>query len=346
MKKLKILYGAGLTGKMALKYFGDENVYCFLDNIKHGQQFYGKETISYEQFIKEKDNFELVITISDTKFKLIKEIKQQLKSIGVTAKTFFEIVEAEAESLPQNKEMLKFKDLHKGESCFVIGNGPSLNSKDLDRIKEMNLVSFGSNRIGEIFDKTNWRPNYYMVQDPIFVNNYSDVIRDIKVEHKFIPDPHDAILNGSDALAEKLKASYGKLYYYYGIRLPLDNIKFSEDLSKMFTLGGTVTGGLIQLAIYMGFKKIYLIGVDGTNSIVTDKDYLSENRHFYNESAETLKNTKVVYHISNLTDNKILEREVLIKLNEFALSKDIHILNATRGGVLEVFERADFEDIV
>lgn len=341
MKRQKILYGAGLTGKMALKHFGEENVFCFIDNIKNGQQFFGKEIISFEQFKEIKEHYEVVITISDTKFKLIKEIKNQLKNNGVIAKTFLESIDVD--SLSQNSDILQFENRHIGESCFVIGNGPSLTYKDLDRIKQQNFISFGSNRISEIFSETNWRPNYYMVQDPLFVSHYSDIISSTEVEHKFIPNPKYTSLNDSDELEKNLNKSLGYLHYYFGVRLPFENINFSTDLSKMFTLGGTVTGGLIQLAIYMGFKKIYLLGVDGTNSIVSDKNYFSEKRHFYNESLKGLEQT---YIMNNIDDAKILEKEIMTQLNAFALRNNVNVYNATRGGVLEVFERVDVEDII
>ena len=36
----------------------------------------------------------------------------------------------------ETKSIKKFKDLHKNGICFIIGNGPSMTFKDLDRINE------------------------------------------------------------------------------------------------------------------------------------------------------------------------------------------------------------------
>ena len=63
------------------------------------------------------------------------------------------------------RRIRKFKNIHSGERCFIIGNGPSLNADDLDKLAEQGYVTFAFNRIYHIFDQTDWRPTYYMSQD-------------------------------------------------------------------------------------------------------------------------------------------------------------------------------------
>ena len=60
------------------------------------------------------------------------------------------------------KKLKQFKNTHKGETCFIIGNGPSLKVGDLTRIHELGIPSFAFNRIFCIFDETPWRPTYYI----------------------------------------------------------------------------------------------------------------------------------------------------------------------------------------
>ena len=57
----------------------------------------------------------------------------------------------------------KYKNIHKGQRCFIIGTGPSLSVEDLEKLK--GEITFGSNRIFEIYSQTDWRPTYYMNQD-------------------------------------------------------------------------------------------------------------------------------------------------------------------------------------
>ena len=64
-----------------------------------------------------------------------------------------------------NYRLIRYKDKHLGQRCFIIGNGPSLKAKDLDKIK--GEFSFGANMIYKIFPETNWRPTYYFVEDSL-----------------------------------------------------------------------------------------------------------------------------------------------------------------------------------
>ena len=52
------------------------------------------------------------------------------------------------------KALERFRGIHQGASCFLIGNGPSLRAEDLTQIKELGIPSFAFNRIYYIFDQT------------------------------------------------------------------------------------------------------------------------------------------------------------------------------------------------
>lgn len=60
------------------------------------------------------------------------------------------------------------KDSHKGERCFLIGNGPSLTGEDLHLLKDE--YTFGTNMVYKIFDKTDWRPSFHCVSDTIYAS--------------------------------------------------------------------------------------------------------------------------------------------------------------------------------
>src|SRR5699024_7865108 len=65
---------------------------------------------------------------------------------------------------PGNRARIEaLRNCHKGERCFIIGNGPSLRAEDLDKLK--NEITFACNRINLIFDQTDWRPTYYCITD-------------------------------------------------------------------------------------------------------------------------------------------------------------------------------------
>ena len=75
------------------------------------------------------------------------------------------------------KYIRSLRNKYKGKRCFIIGNGPSLGIHDLEKIK--GEISFGTHRIYEIFDKTSWRPDYYLAQDYKLIYTSKESIKSI-----------------------------------------------------------------------------------------------------------------------------------------------------------------------
>jgi len=327
---------------MALNYFGGNNVYCFVDNYKFGQTFCDKPVISFDELIMIASNFDIVISISETKTQVISAVSDQLTNEKIAYKLFRECVNIE--KLPSNPDIAYFKDLHKGEKCFVVGNGPSLRSEDLDILYKNGIKCFGANLISQMYNKTKWRPDYYVVHDPIMMNHMAATISSTEAHHKFVPNPNDVVYNEADKLRKLLDLGLGKTHYFYGVRMSPEKIEFYSDISRILFLGGTVTGSMLQIAAYMGFKNIYLIGVDGTNTHMNDKDYFKERRHFYKESSENTEYGNTYIHADPVYA-KLLEHQVFLKLDEHSRINGYRIFNATRGGVLNIFERVKFDDL-
>ena len=245
--------------------------------------------------------------------------------------------------LAGQKRLKKYKDIHKGERCFVIGNGPSLTASDLDLIQ--NEYSFGSNRIYDIYSRTNWRPTYYGVQDLYVLKEISKEIEDSEdaAKARFI------VSNRPKFICDEMKKNKKNEFFYLGTRLSENRkIRISSDFSKIVKHGGTITYALIQLAIYMGFTEIYLLGVDHNyqNFQSQTGEYNKEAHmasHF--EGAREYKNLKM----SNVPLKKgpvYISTKAYRSAREYAENAGIKIYNATRGGKLEVFERVNLDEII
>ncbi|NQU09812.1 hypothetical protein HQ590_03405, partial [bacterium] len=99
---------------------------------------------------------------------------------------------------PNDWRLAAYRNRHRGRRCFVLGNGPSLRTADLDRLQTE--ITFASNKIYLAFDQTAWRPTYYTVVDLLVAENNSDRIRDLvlpkfHVHHLrgFFPDDPNVI---------------------------------------------------------------------------------------------------------------------------------------------------------
>lgn len=226
---------------------------------------------------------------------------------------------------PWNK-ILAYKNIHKGKRCFIIGTGPSLNLQDLKLLK--NEITFSMNSIILSFDKTDWRPTYYVVQDQRAYNIFKDKLLSAAKKEVFIGINHR--FNG----IQMHKSSNDKFYKYcyYPLYLRPDEniykIKFSNDCYQVVYDGTTVAYSILQLAMYMGFTEIYLLGIDC--------DYTSSKKtHFINY----IKN-----HNTLAAENKMLYAYALANL--YAKEHNIKIFNATNGGKLEVYPRIKLEDVL
>lgn len=236
------------------------------------------------------------------------------------------------EMFADGKKLAKLKDKYKGKRCFICGNGPSLNAKDLDILHKRGEYTFGMNRIFKIFPQTEWRPTFYICEDKVIMQNIEDEVNAIECEYKFIPTEmlwyHGVSINNA---------------HYFNMHCCEKNHGFSYDASKQLECVGTVTITCIQLAYYMGFSEVYLIGVDHNFANMTDKDgnkIVNNNvKNYFCEDYDKDVEDKVVHDLYYTTKSYQCAKEACDKVG-------FKVYNATRGGKLEVFPRADLDSLI
>lgn len=236
---------------------------------------------------------------------------------------------------PNDRKLLKLKTIHEGKRCFIIGNGPSLLIKDLDRLK--NEITFASNKIYLAFDQTDWRPTYYAAEDQFILGNNFEDISNLKGFLRFFPRRY-----GNEAPFIK-----DGIYFRRRVSKTFDPGEPGFGLSPIiyFYWGHTITYILIQFANYMGIKEIYLLGIDfdykvpkefekGDDPYIVGDNLLN---HFHPNYLQTgVKVRPPNLHLHALS-YKCAKRK-FIELGG-------KIYNATRGGKLEIFPRVDFDTL-
>ena len=224
----------------------------------------------------------------------------------------------------------RFKDIHKGKRCFILGNGPSLHVEDLQTLYEHGEISFGCNGIYNVFDKTDWRPSYYCVNDGNFYPKYKEIIHNIDVDVKIVPnnyyDPTIPIVG--EILTPRLTYYLDHFYSYYS---PVNK---DVSIQTFCNSASVITDYIIPIAIYMGFKEIYFIGVDHNIDI-------KGITHFY--ESDFLANTYDELYIAKW--QQIIRDRTYESLESFSRKYGFRIYNATRGGHLEAYERVDFDSL-
>ncbi len=234
-----------------------------------------------------------------------------------------------------SKKIKQYKNKHSGDRCFIIGSGPSLDKKDLERIK--NEKTFAVNHIYHIFKETDWRPTYYYSQEINLRNGgfyYNDLMNceySSEIPLAFFP-----INSNMKDLSKKWNCIFLPVYMDYCefSMTPVEN--FSKDCSKEIVHAYTSLYSVLQLAVYMGFTEIYLLGVDAK--------YLPNKIHFYEPDEMESKifcDEIIIQNISQIV-TKGFEgmKNAETKIGTFK------IFNCTRGGYLELFPRKELEEIL
>ncbi|MDR1769706.1 MAG: DUF115 domain-containing protein [Hungatella sp.] len=237
-----------------------------------------------------------------------------------------------------DKKICNMHNIHKGESCFIIGNGPSLNISDLEQISKLEIKTFATNSIYKIFNETNWRPVYYCAQDQQVIDkigaDFDFVIKDCK--GMFVR--RDVYNQLSKEVQQNEKLYLPRLVMHIRKDRYFD---FSEDLSKCGFDGCTITYLMMQIAYYMGFKTIYLIGIDHNFPFLLDENENiilddSLKQDFFEREEKNRINPARPYEMTMAYKSA----------KKFFDANGVKIFNATRGGKLEVFERINLDQIL
>jgi hypothetical protein len=225
------------------------------------------------------------------------------------------------------------KDKHKGKRCFIIATGPSLRISDVEMLG--NEITIALNSFYKAFEKTKFRPTYYAILDPHgqkeLIKNYDVNTKDFAKEFFFMNSIHKEKCSGIKYLPVCYQDHWFKNEDPKFV--PEKNLKFSDNLMYGLYDKYTVTNAAIEIAIYMGCNEIYLIGVD-CNYRGSSKHFMEKQECISNDEEEILQRVEK----NMMTGYRFMENETK--------QRNIKIYNATRGGMLEEFERVDFDSIV
>jgi len=232
------------------------------------------------------------------------------------------------------KDLKKFQDIHLGERCFILATGPSLRVEDVEALS--NEYTFGVNGIFSLYDKTEWRPTYYAMCDKEVYKKAMKSNENFSFDNFY---RKSAFVSNQMSLNESKTKNFEDVkivpfsYLDHFFTAEYVSLKYSSDLIHGLYNMQTVTNFCINIAQYMGFKEIYLLGVDfsysskdkqqhfdGTRNVLMDDDIIRQSVVF---------NTRRSYELVKRETEKA----------------GVKVFNATRGGKLEVFERIDFDKL-
>lgn len=223
------------------------------------------------------------------------------------------------------KRLERFKNRHIGQRCMLVANGPSLNKMDLGFLRHECVI--GLNKIFLGLKKFRFYPQYYVAINRKVIEQSVADIQALNC-NKFIS------MRGSDLIPED-----ALLYYLETQNAPA---RFSKDMTLGVHEGWTVTYAALQIAYYLGFSEVVIIGMDhryqytGQPNEARRLDGADPN-HFCSE----------YFGGGQDWDNPDLERsEESYRIARAEFEQDgRRILDATVGGACQVFEKVDYRKL-
>ncbi|MEO1585127.1 MAG: hypothetical protein AAFR96_11235 [Planctomycetota bacterium] len=211
-----------------------------------------------------------------------------------------------------------------GERCFILGNGPSLNETDLDRLRDEWLI--GTNRIYLHPASGRWRRWMYCCVNPNVLGQFSAEIDRLECP-KFLPWEHRRLVSKT-ADVTWLRTRHEP--------------RFSFQIGDAIWQGATVTYAALQVAFYLGFREVNLLGVDhrfaasgSPNTLVESSG--ADRDHF----SDAYFGAGVRWQLPDLEQS-----ESAYRLAKHAFEQNgRRIRNATPGSGLAIFPSVRYDDL-
>jgi hypothetical protein len=231
------------------------------------------------------------------------------------------------------RQLAALKDRHHDQRVFIIGNGPSLRNTDLSRLRDE--CTIGMNRFYLAFPELGFSTTYFLTVNSL-------VVEQCAADLVALPMPKFLSWRSRGFIDPGAFAPGSQLAPPVFLHTTYTGPGFAQDARGRLWEGATVTYVALQLAFHLGFQQAILIGVD----------------HSY--STQGKPNTTVVSsgadpnHFSaqyfgkgfrwQLPDLDTSERSYQMARQAYAQAGR-QVLDATVGGLLQVFPKVPYESL-
>lgn len=229
--------------------------------------------------------------------------------------------------------ILSYGQLFKGQSCVIVGNGPSVDRNDLNRLARADIVTFACNKFYMSYGSHELQPTFTLACDRQVIQDSGE---------KIVSEcASQAVFFACDA---DLECPYGGFTRLVRQEFTLEQqvVFCATPLFGIPSMGSVVIFG-IQLAYFMGFDAVYLYGIDHDFHVVRDpkstdpwRQAVNDNNHFipnYREGAPWAPPS---------TD--LIEAGFLLCQERFD-SESKRLINVSRKTQLPHIPRAKFESL-
>lgn len=232
--------------------------------------------------------------------------------------------------LPHNADtLLELSGRHRGCPCVIVGNGPSVQIGDLERLGS--TVTFGCNKLFLAYDKTSFRPTYTVVADNQVIEDFGAEIaaKSESVPIFAIPESVQVSLPTNAVKIRQIAYPRGK------------NVVHETPLWGLSSIGSVVIVA-IQLAYFMGCQPIFLYGIDHSFRVVVDDNAKDIWRRATNDGNHFIENYRQGRAWAP-PDYGLLDAGFL-NCQQFLAQKGREVINLSRETKLTSIRRASFDE--
>ena len=261
---------------------------------------------------------------------------------------------------PEYKDLIKqnieFKEKYTGKRCFIIGNGPSLKNIDFSLLE--NEYTFTVNQLPKNPNFPKLKTNFHIWSDARFFDINKNNSEDLELLNtmKSVNTDNNKPIVFYEILAIPMIKQFNldknlNIKYFIGnnfVTLKDKKIDFTSWTPNL----PTVVQHAICLAVYMGFSKIYLLGIDCTSiiNVVNGKLKTSEKAQYtynisYNEKKRLEKIASMTSIRSELYSNLKLF-DFYQEIYNYCEKYNVKLYNATNPTLLECIPKVDLEYIL
>ena len=218
-----------------------------------------------------------------------------------------------------------WKDKYRGETAWLVGNGPSVRIEDLNQLA--GKLTFCFNRFYLAHATTKLRSTFTVTADKQMIQDFGQEMVDQSSGIVFVAD-------------EKLPDILGN---YIWLRL-LTTSLFSMNPAQIVNPGGSSLFVAMQIAHFMGIRRLFIYGADFKFNFSSSRVAKDKFRSAVGEGNHFIPNYRAGMawcppSLKDIAPSFQLARHLFASGGGF-------IKNATRGGILEIFERTTFEAAV
>lgn len=237
--------------------------------------------------------------------------------------------------LKKNEEL---RDRHAGQRCFILGAGSSIKKQDLKKLKGEIIISVSNTFVHP--DYSTFRPMYHVLPPLLASHSQYDPANHVQWLREMEAKTFEAEMFfhiGDWGFMEENGLFRGRQIHWVEYRQWDGGPVTALDLSRVPVIW-SVSELAITVALFMGFEKIYLLGID--------HDWFKGIFvYFYDEKTEhALKPTKDKVSFADSEFQMRRHAEIFKKYKYlYGLKKNIYNANADPETYLDVFPKVNYD---